>query len=70
MPAIVQTTGTLTDFVMSQNAVTNELNLKVDKIERKGLSTYDFTEDHREKLDGAATKNYVDTRINPHYFVQ
>ncbi len=57
MPAIVQTTGTLTDFVMSQNAVTNALDLKVDKIEGKGLSTEDFTTADKEKLENTVINN-------------
>lgn len=36
---------------MSQVAVTNELDGKVDKVKGKGLSTNDFTNDAQEKLN-------------------
>ena len=47
---------------MSQNAVTNQLDSKVDKISGKGLSTEDFTTSAKSKLAGietGATKNTV-----------
>ena len=50
---VVQETGTSTTDVMSQKAVTDELNNKVDKVEGKGLSTNDFTTEDKEKLDNA-----------------
>ena len=50
---VVQETGTSTTDVMSQKAVTDELNNKVDKVEGKGLSTNDFTAEDKEKLDNA-----------------
>ena len=44
---VVQETGTSTTDVMSQKAVTDELNHKVDKVEGKGLSTNDFTAEEK-----------------------
>lgn len=51
IPIVTQNTGESTDKVMSQVAVTNELNGKVDKVKGKGLSTNDFTNDAQEKLN-------------------
>ena len=51
IPIVTQETGESTDKIMSQAAVTNELDGKVDKIEGKGLSTNDFTNDAQEKLN-------------------
>lgn len=48
---VVQETGNSTTDVMSQKAVTDELNNKVDKVEDKGLSSEDFTAKDKEKLD-------------------
>ena len=47
---IVQTTGQSTTSVMSQKAVTDNLNNKVNIIAGKGLSTEDFTKAEKEKL--------------------
>ena len=47
---ISQTTGQSTTSVMSQKAVTDNLNNKVDAVEGKGLSTEDFTTEEKEKL--------------------
>lgn len=51
---IEQTTGQSTTAVMSQKAVTDELNNKVDKVTGKGLSTNDFTNAEKTKLAGIA----------------
>lgn len=51
IPIVTQNTGESTDKVMSQVAVTNELDGKVDKIKGKGLSTNDFTTEAQEKLN-------------------
>lgn len=58
---VVQETGTGTTSVMSQNAVTNELDLKVDKIEGKSLSTEDFTTADKEKLENTVINNAADS---------
>lgn len=53
---IVQTTGESSATVMSQKAVTDSLNnglvTKVDKVDGKQLSTNDFTNEYKTKLDG------------------
>ena len=46
-------------------ATKSDLNYKVDKIEGKGLSTNDFTDSYRLKLDGLT--NFDDTEINQKY---
>lgn len=51
---VVQTTGTSTTAVMSQKAVTDVLEDKVDKVSGKGLSTNDYTTDEKNKLAGIA----------------
>ena len=51
IPIVTQSTGESTDKVMSQAAITNALDDKVDKIEGKGLSTNDFTTEAQEKLN-------------------
>lgn len=48
---VVDTTGTAKDKVMSQDAVTTELNNKVAKVVGKDLSDNNFTDDDRTKLD-------------------
>lgn len=61
-PNVVQTTGSSTTDVMSQKATTDALDLKVDKVQGKALSTNDFTNAYKTKLDGianGATKNTV-----------
>ena len=61
---VVQTTGQSTTAVMSQKAVTDELNNKVDKVTGKGLSTNDFTDAEKTKLAGIETGaevNEIDT---------
>ena len=61
---VVQTTGQSTTAVMSQKAVTDELNNKVDKVTGKGLSTNDFTTAEKTKLAGIETGaevNKIDT---------
>lgn len=61
-PNVVQTTGSSTTDVMSQKATTDALDLKVDKVQGKALSTNDFTNADRTKLDGianGATKNTI-----------
>ena len=46
---------------MSQSATTRALKSKVDKEEGKGLSSNDYTDDDKEKLDGLY--NYNDTEV-------
>lgn len=61
---VVQTTGQSTTAVMSQKAVTDELNNKVDKVTGKGLSSNDFTTAEKTKLAGIETGaevNEIDT---------
>ncbi|WP_418991857.1 hypothetical protein [Alistipes sp.] len=48
---VVQQPGDYPDLVMSQAAVTEALRGKVDAVAGKGLSTFDFTEAHKTKLD-------------------
>ena len=52
IPSVVQVTGTSTSDVMSQDAVTTQLGTKVDQVSGKGLSTNDFTNGYKDKLDG------------------
>lgn len=62
VPSVSQTTGSSDSNVMSQGAVTAQLDNKVDKISGKGLSTEDFTASAKNKLAGietGATKNTV-----------
>lgn len=44
-------TGTHTDGSMTQKVITEELNKKVDKADGKGLSTNDFTNELKDKLN-------------------
>ena len=60
---VVQTTGQSTTAVMSQKAVTDELNNKVDKVTGKGLSTNDFTTAEKTKLAGIETGAEVNDTI-------
>lgn len=55
---IYQTTGQNTDGAMSQKATTDELNKKVDKVNGKGLSTNDFTNDYKTKVDNNTTARH------------
>ncbi len=60
---VVQTTGSSTAWVMSQNAVTENLDLKVDAVQGKGLSTEDYTTAEKTKLagiDSGATKTTIE----------
>ena len=43
--------GTHTDGSMTQKVITEELNKKVDKVDGKGLSTNDFTNELKDKLN-------------------
>ena len=51
----------------STYATKEELKKKVDKASGKGLSTNDFTNEYKEKLDGLKNadvdKSYVDTKL-------
>lgn len=47
--------------VYTKTEITTELNTKVDKVEGKGLSTNDFTDDLNTKLTGIATGAEVNT---------
>lgn len=65
---VVQTTGQSTTSVMSQKAVTDNLDQKVNTVDGKGLSTEDFTTEEKEKLnnipnnlDQLGTAAYCDT---------
>ena len=44
-------TGAHTDGSMTQKIITEELNKKVDKVDGKGLSTNDFTNEFKDKLN-------------------
>lgn len=48
---VVQETGTSTTNIMSQNATTTSLSNKVDKVDGKGLSSNDFTDTYKNKID-------------------
>lgn len=48
---LTQEVGYSADKIMSQKAVTEQLNSKMDKIEGKGLSSNDFTDEIKEKLE-------------------
>ena len=50
-----ETTGLNSDKIMSQKAVTQELQNKVDKVEGKGLSSSDFTDEEKLKLSSIET---------------
>lgn len=56
-----QTTGQSTDSAMSQKAVTDNLELKVDKEVGKGLSESDYTLEEKTKLAsvGDPTRDFV-----------
>lgn len=58
---IVQATGTSTIDIMSQCAVTTQLNNKVDKISGKGLSTNDFTTAYKNQIDTNKTNIATNT---------
>ena len=61
---VVQTTGTSTTDVMSQNAVTESLNNKVTRVTGKGLSSNDFTDALKNKLesvDPSGEENVIET---------
>jgi hypothetical protein len=56
---------------LSDYAMKTDLNKKVDKVDGKGLSTNDFTNEEKEKLASIdlskyATIEYVDQQINTH----
>ena len=56
---------------LSDYALKTDLNKKVDKVDGKGLSTNDFTNEEKEKLDSIdlskySTIEYVDQQINTH----
>ena len=58
---LVQEIGDNDNVAMSQSATTRALKSKVDKEEGKGLSSNDYTDDDKEKLDGLS--NYDDTEV-------
>ena len=58
---LVQEIGDDDNVAMSQSATTRALKSKVDKEEGKGLSSNDYTDDDKEKLDGLS--NYDDTEV-------
>lgn len=47
-------TGVHTDGSMTQKVITEELNKKVDKVDGKGLSTNDFTNELKDKLNAVS----------------
>lgn len=61
-----QTTGQSKTSAMSQKAVTDTLKLKVDKVEGKGLSDTNFTQDEKTKLAnvGDPTRDYVSAYLS------
>lgn len=60
VPKVVQETGESTNKVMSQKSVTDKLESKVDKIEGKGLSSNDFTDELKNKLISSSSgKSYL-----------
>lgn len=64
---LYNTTGTSITAPMTQAAVTNALDNKVDKVDGKGLSTNDYTTDEKTKLLGietGANKTTVDTALS------
>jgi hypothetical protein len=63
---IKQTTGSGTDCLMSQKAITDALSEKVDIIQGKVLSDNNYTTAEKEKLSGIeaqATKTVIDSTI-------
>lgn len=46
-------------FMEFQNIITDEVDKKVDKVEGKGLSTNDYTNEDKAKLDGIDLSKYV-----------
>lgn len=61
---VVQTTGTSTTAVMSQNATTQALATKVTTESGKGLSSNDFTNTYRQKLNSIVIPNIIDETLN------
>ena len=61
---VVQTTGASTTAVMSQNATTVALGGKVSIIAGKGLSSNDFTNEYKAKLDSLVVPNIIDETLN------
>lgn len=61
---VVQTTGASTTAVMSQNATTVALGRKVTAVDGKGLSSNDFTNAYRQKLDSVVIPNIIDETLN------
>ncbi len=59
-----ETTGLNSDKIMSQKAVTQELQNKVNKVEGKGLSTNDYDDTSKEAVDALGTASKCDTGIN------
>lgn len=50
-----------TDTIYDDTEIKDELNNKVDKVEGKGLSTNDYSDENKEKL--ASLENYDDTEV-------
>ena len=61
---VVQTTGTSTTAVMSQNATTVALGGKVSAVAGKGLSSNDFTNAYKLKLDSIVIPNIIEETLN------
>lgn len=60
---LYSTTGSNTDGAMTQAATTNALDTKVDKVTGKQLSTNDFTDTLKTKLDSVETGAQVNRPI-------
>lgn len=58
---VTELQGTVSDVEGSVSTLQTNLNNKVDKVQGKGLSTNDFTNEYKTKLDGL--NNYDDTTV-------
>ena len=58
---VTELQGTVSDVEESVSTLQTNLNNKVDKVQGKGLSTNDFTNAYKTKLDGL--NNYDDTTV-------
>lgn len=58
---VTELQGTVSDVEETVGTLQTNLNNKVDKVQGKGLSTNDFTNEYKTKLDGL--NNYDDTTV-------
>src|SRR5699024_8041248 len=58
---VTELQGTVSDVKGTVGTLQTNLNNKVDKVQGKGLSTNDFTNAYKTKLDGL--NNYDDTTV-------